>query len=184
MGLLLVTRLATSSRASHRPGVDYTETFAPTFRQASLRLISALAAQHDLHMHSVDITAVFTSGHLDETIYVRQPEGFYQGPPGTVCALDKAIYGLKQASRQWNLKLHSAMLSMGFTRLKSDSSIYLYVRGDVCIIMPVYVDDMTFVSKDKAAIARAIAELSTHFALRDLFLHSQFFFSGLSSIFL
>ena len=50
--------------------------------------------------------------------------------------------------------------------------------------MPVYVDDMTFVSKDKAAIARAIAELSTHFALRDLFLHSQFFFSGLSSIFL
>ena len=34
--------------------------------------------------------------------------------------------------------------------------------------MPVYVDNMTFVSKDKAAIARAIAELSTHFALRDL----------------
>jgi len=57
---------------------------------------------------------------------------------------------------------------MGFTRLKSDSSIYLYVRGDVRIIMPVYVDDMTFVSKDKAAIARAIVELSTHFALRDL----------------
>jgi len=153
---------------SQRPGVDYTETFAPSFRQASLRLISALAAQHDLHMHSVDITAAFTNGDLDETIYVRQPEGFHQGPPGTVCALDKAIYGLKQASRQWNLKLHSAMLPMGFTRLKSDSSIYLFVRGDVRIIMPVYVDDMTFVSKDKAAIARAIAELSTHFALRDL----------------
>jgi len=138
---------------TQRPGLDYTETFAPTSRQASLRLISALAAQHDLHMHSVDITAAFTNGDLDETIYMHQPEGFHEGPPGSVCALDKAIYGLKQASRQWNLKMHAAMLSMGFTRLKSDSSIYLFVRGDVRIIMPVYVDDMTFVSKDKAAIA-------------------------------
>ena len=34
--------------------------------------------------------------------------------------------------------------------------------------MPVYVDDITFVSNDKPAIAKAIAELSTHFDLRDL----------------
>ena len=59
------------------------------------------------------------------------------------------------------------MLDMGFTRMKSDSFIYLYVRGTVRIIMPVYVDDITFVSNDKPAIAKAIAELSTHFDLRD-----------------
>ena len=51
---------------SQRPGFDYNETYAPTFRQASLRLVAAMAAQHDLHMHSVDITA-FTNGDLDET---------------------------------------------------------------------------------------------------------------------
>lgn len=153
---------------TQRPGFDYNETYAPTFRQASLRLIAAMAAQHDLHMHSVDVTAAFTNGDLDETIYMHQPEGFHDGPSGSVCALDKAIYGLKQAARQWNLKLHAAMLSMGFTRLKSDSSIYLFVRDKVRIIMPVYVDDITFVSADKLAIARAVEELFTHFQLRDL----------------
>jgi hypothetical protein len=131
---------------------DYNKTFAPTFRQSSLRIIAALAAQHDLHMRSVDITAAFTNGDLDETIYMRQPEGFHVGDPDDVCVLDKVLYGLKQAVRQWNLKLHVAFLEMAFKRLDSDRSIYLYVRGEVRIIIPFYVDDITFVSKVESAL--------------------------------
>jgi hypothetical protein len=51
-----------------RPGFDYSETFVPTFRQLSMRLIMALAAEGDLHMRSVDITSAFTNGNLDEDI--------------------------------------------------------------------------------------------------------------------
>ena len=40
---------------SQRPGYDFFETFAPTFRFASLRLILALCAQHNLQMHLLDI---------------------------------------------------------------------------------------------------------------------------------
>ena len=130
---------------SQRPGVDYTEVFAPTFRPAALRLILSIAALEDMHLRSVDISSAFTNGDLEEDIYMLQPEGFHQGGPNKVCKLKKSLYGLKQAARQWNKKLHSVLLEMGFTRLKSDASIYVYVKGELRIIVPVYVDDITFV---------------------------------------
>jgi hypothetical protein len=64
---------------SQRPGLDYNESFAPTFRPATLRIIMALAATEDLELRSVDITSAFTNGDLDEEIYMKQPEGFHVG---------------------------------------------------------------------------------------------------------
>ena len=62
---------------SQRPGLDYNESFAPTFRPATLCIIMALAASEDLELRSVDITSAFTNGDLDEEIYMKQPEGFH-----------------------------------------------------------------------------------------------------------
>jgi hypothetical protein len=64
---------------AQRPGVDYNEIFAPTFRPATLRLILALAAVEDMHLCSIDILSAFTYGNLDEDIYMYQPEEFHQG---------------------------------------------------------------------------------------------------------
>ena len=94
---------------SQRPGYDYTEVFAPTFQPASLRLITALAAKEGFKMRSVDISSAFTYGELDEVIYIKQPEGYYQGGPNVVYKLHKLLYGLKQSARQWNKKLHSVL---------------------------------------------------------------------------
>jgi hypothetical protein len=60
------------------------------------------------------ITAAFLNGDLEEDVYMRQPEGFHEGGPQNVCKLHKAIYGLKQAARQWNIKLHSVLTQMGY----------------------------------------------------------------------
>jgi transposase InsO family protein len=153
---------------SQRPGFDYTEVFAPTFRYAAIRTIIALAAINDLHLRSVDISHAFINGDLEETIYMRQAEGFHTGSSNQVYLLQKSIYGLKQAARQWNKKLHSSLEIMGFKRLESDRSIYIYIRGDVRIIMPIFIDDITFASSNSSAIDSAIKELSSHFKLRDL----------------
>jgi hypothetical protein len=118
---------------NQHPGFDYAETFVPTFRQASMRLIAALAAEGDLHMHSVDITSAFTNGDLEEDIYMRQPQGFHQGGPNVICKLDKSLYGLKQAARQWNIKLHTALEQLGYKRLNSDCSLCIYCKDGVCI---------------------------------------------------
>ena len=85
---------------SQCPGYDYTEVFAPTFRPASLHLITALAAKEGFKMCSVDISSAFTYGELDEVIYMKQPEGYHQGSPNVVCKLHKSLYGLKQSARQ------------------------------------------------------------------------------------
>jgi len=153
---------------SQRPGFDYTEVFSPTFRYAAIRTIIALAALNDLHLHSVDISHAFLNGDLEETIYMRQAEGFHTGSPNTVCLLIKSLYGLKQASRQWNKKLHDALVSMGFKRLESDRSIYIFIRGDVRIIVPIFIDDITIASSNPDAIDSTVKELASHFKLRDL----------------
>ena len=62
----------------------------------------------------------------------------------------------------------SVLKSLGFTQSYSDASIYIYVKADVWVILPVFVDDMTFASKSAAAINQLILELSQYFKLWDL----------------
>ena len=153
---------------NQRPGIDYSETYAPTFHPAAFRNALAAAGIEDMHLRSCDFSSAFTNGDLDKVIYMRQPEGFHQGGPNMVCLLKKSLYGLKQGARQWNKKLHATLLDMGFTRLQSDRSVYIYAHGDVHIIVPVYIDDVTLASKSKEALDRTVEELSKRFKLRDL----------------
>lgn len=99
---------------------------------------------------------------------MKQPEGFVQHGPHYVCRLHKSLYGLKQSARQWNKKLHATLVSIDFKRLESDRSIYLYRRGNVRIIMPIFIDDITLAGGTDADLDAAVAELSLYFKLCDL----------------
>jgi hypothetical protein len=99
---------------------------------------------------------------------MRQPEGFPQGDSSHVLKLKKAIYGMKQSPRLWGEKLDSVLQIMGFQRIKSDNTLWIYLKDDVRVIVPVWVDDMTFVGKDKAKIDAIISQLEKHFKLRRL----------------
>ncbi len=153
---------------SQRPGFDFKETFAPTVRYSTICIVLTLAALEDLELRSVDISHAYLNGTLEEEIYMLQPEGFEVGRPDHVCRLRKLLYGLKQAGRVWNKTLHSVLSSMGFKRIQSDHGLYIYLRDDVRILMPVFVDDITLACKDGAKIDSIIQELSNHFKLQDL----------------
>ena len=57
---------------------------------------------------------------------------------------------------------------MGFKHVLSDNSIYIYSRNQVKLIVPIFIDNITLVSKDDAAMDSTVQELSKHFKLRDL----------------
>ena len=138
-------------------------------RLPTLRIILALAALHDLHLWSVDVSNAYLNGDMDCDVYMEQPEGFAEGnPKDFVCLLKKSLYGTKQGGNRWNRKMRTALESMGFKQTYSDAAVYIFVRGDVRIILPVFVDDMTFASKSLPAIKQAIEDLRGHFKLRDL----------------
>ena len=100
--------------------------------------------------------------------YMRQPEGFESGGHNLVLRLNKAVYGLKQASRQWKQKLVSILIKLGFKEIYSDASLYVYARDKERITMPVYVDDGMMSSNSPALLDWAVLELSKHVKLRDL----------------
>lgn len=153
---------------AQRPGVDYGQTFAPTVRWGTLRTIFALVALKGYACVSADISAAYLNGELNEEVYMRQPEGFHSGPPDTVWRLIKALYGLKQAGRMWHLKLNEVLTTMGFSRSLVEHCVWVYSRGDVHVIVPVYVDDLTAAAPREEQALEVIQELKKHFALREL----------------
>ncbi|GJW53891.1 retrotransposon protein, putative, ty1-copia subclass [Tanacetum coccineum] len=84
-------------------GIDYEETFSPVADIRAIRILIAIAAYYDYEIWQMDVKTAFLNGRLDEDIYMEQPEGYVDPKfPNGVCKLQRAIYGLKQASRQWN----------------------------------------------------------------------------------
>ncbi|WVZ50248.1 hypothetical protein U9M48_001522, partial [Paspalum notatum var. saurae] len=106
-------------------GIDYEEAFAPVARIESVRLLLALAAQEGWAVHHMDVKSAFLNGELREEVYVKQPPGFIvEGEEQKVLKLDKALYGLRQAPRAWNDKLHTTLVGLGFQHSASEHAVY------------------------------------------------------------
>jgi len=57
-------------------GIDYSNTFSPTLKQESLRIIVALAVQRNFEIFQIDINAAYLNADLDIEIYMKPPEGY------------------------------------------------------------------------------------------------------------
>eukprot|EP00198_Chlamydomonas_reinhardtii_P000930 XP_001690265.1 reverse transcriptase, gag-pol polyprotein [Chlamydomonas reinhardtii] len=152
-------------------GRDVFETWAPTGRLASARMLLAIAAAFDLELLQLDVTTAFLYGELEEggpVIYVDQPPGFQLGGPGVKLRLRKALYGLRQAPRAWYAKLKEALGQCGF--VESDADPGLFVRrapaGDIYVI--VHVDDMLVAGRSKLQLASFKVAFGKRFAIKDL----------------
>ncbi|CAI7807965.1 unnamed protein product, partial [Closterium sp. NIES-54] len=83
-----------------RQGVDYFQTFSPTPKMTTLRVLLHVAAHRDYELHSLDFSTTFLQGSLHEEIWLRRPPGFTGSfPPGTQWSLRRPVYGLRQAPR-------------------------------------------------------------------------------------
>lgn len=107
-------------------GVEYSDTFAPVARLDTIRLLLAIAAQIGWKVYQLYVKSAFLNGFLQEEIYVEQPKGFVKkGEENKVYLLKKALYGLKQAPRAWYSRIDDHLLSLGFIKSLSESTLYV-----------------------------------------------------------
>ena len=154
---------------SQCPRFEYLKVFAPIVCLPTLRVILVLVAIHGLHLWLVDISNAYLNGEMDCIVYMEQPEGFVEGDCKALdCLLKKSLYGTKQGRNCWNHKMCIILEYIGFIQTYSNAAIYVYVQGDVQLILPVFVNNMTFASKSLDAVKQAITNLLKHFKLHDL----------------
>lgn len=145
-----------------KEGIDYFEVFSPVARHMSIRLILSIAASENLNIVTFDVKSAFLHGHLDEVIYMYQPEGF-DDKSGQVCLLKKSLYGLKQAPRSWNKKFSSFLESLNFTA--SDDDPCVYYNNDRSIIITLHVDDGLMVGKNINDMNDVLGKLNKKFQI-------------------
>ncbi|CAI7789981.1 unnamed protein product [Closterium sp. NIES-53] len=155
---------------SQREGVDFFQTFSPTPKMTTLRVLLHVAAQRDYELHSLDFSTAFLQGSLHEEIWLRRPPGFTGSfPPGTQWSLRRPVYGLRQAPREWHDTLRTTLAALGFTPSFADPSMFL--RTDTSLppfYILVYVDDLVFATADTEALAHVKSKLQKRHTCTDL----------------
>lgn len=95
-------------------GLDYHDIFSPVTKNVTIRVMFSVVATKQWPLHQVDINNAFLHGFLDEEVFMLPPEGYSKVKEGHACCLKKSLYGLKQASRQWNIEFTKLLKSFGF----------------------------------------------------------------------
>ncbi|CAI7868878.1 unnamed protein product [Closterium sp. NIES-53] len=133
---------------SQREGVDFFQTFAPTPKMTTVRVLLHIAAQCDYELHSLDFSTTFLQGSLHEQMWLRCPPGFTSSfPPGTQWQLRQPVYSLRQAPCEWYATLRTTLVALDFFPSSADPS--LFVRcGSTPFFVLVYVVDLVFATPD------------------------------------
>lgn len=142
-------------------------------KTAIVKVLLTLAAHNNWHIIQLDINNAFLNGELFEEVYMGLPLGyelFKHSSQGEkmVCKLHKSVYGLKQASRQWNSKFSQALILHGFNQSKADYSLFTKGSRDSFVALLVYVDDIVITGPNIDVFNSLKAFLHSQFKLKDL----------------
>ncbi|CAA7058613.1 unnamed protein product [Microthlaspi erraticum] len=154
---------------SQEEGVDFTETFSPVVKPATIRTVLNVGVVCDWPIHQLDVQNAFLHGDLEETVYMHQPPGFVDPAyPNHVCKLRKTIYGLKQAPRAWNSRFKKFINNLGFITSKADTSLFIFRKGKDLAYLLLYVDDILLTAPTKALLQHVIDSLKSEFPMTDM----------------
>ena len=85
-----------------------------------------------------------------------------------MCKLQKSIYGLKQASRSWNIKFDQSVKSFGFVQSLNEPCVYKKRSSNVVVFFILYVDDILLIGNDVGTLSSVKVWLSAQFDIKDL----------------
>ncbi|XP_019057522.1 PREDICTED: uncharacterized protein LOC109116481, partial [Tarenaya hassleriana] len=158
---------------TQQEGVDFIDTFSPVAKLVTVKLLLALAAKQNWILTQMDVTNAFLHGDLEEEIYMSLPPGYTDAQSGNmprdaVCKLQKSLYGLRQASRQWYHKFASVLLEDGFKQSKADHTLFVRRSKSGFVALLVYVDDIVIASDSVDAVSEVKDLLRQKFKIKDL----------------
>ena len=85
-----------------------------------------------------------------------------------MCKLQKSIYGLKHASRSWNIKFDQSVKNFGFIQSRDEPCVYKKSSGNVMVFLVLYVDDILFIGNDVGTLSSIKVWLLAQFDMKDL----------------
>lgn len=115
---------------------------SPTMHKSSLRIVLALAAANGWKIETSDIKSAFLQGNqLEREVFVKPPRE--TGLTNKLWRLNKCLYGLRDASKQWYCKVRNILEKNGFKKSRYDSGLF-YITDDhnnLVGIVGLHVDD-------------------------------------------
>jgi hypothetical protein len=135
---------------------------SPTINIAVVNLLVAMAAKKKLTMRAIDIKGAYLNADLPKaeimrinrdvaTIMMRNDASLveYARKDGSIhVELNKALYGLKTAGKEWYNLLSRKLISWGFIRSNYDPC--MFIKGTT--VIAVYVDDLLILDADTRKI--------------------------------
>ena len=120
------------------------ETFSPTLKFVTLRLLLALTSLYGWDLLQMDVCNAFLNASLpeDNLIYMKCVDGYER--PGYVIKLLKALYGLKEAPHHWYQHLKKFLIhQLHLKECVLDACLFYLVKGGrVVLLVGIYVDDL------------------------------------------
>ncbi|CAL4067095.1 unnamed protein product, partial [Meganyctiphanes norvegica] len=106
----------------------------------SVRLLITLASSWGWKCHTVDVQAAYLQGNaISRLVFLKPPKEF---DDGSLWQLNKTVYGLCDAAREWYNKVSCELSALGVTKCSVDNSLFFWhVQNVLEGMVVVHVDD-------------------------------------------
>ena len=133
-------------------GYEEEQTFrsdSPTCQRPSIRLTLSLISSYKWKLHCLDYKTAYLQGNpIKRVIYINPPK---EANTEKIWKLNKTVYGLSDAPREWYLRLREVLLAAGCKISVSDSGLFFFRTSVLEGVIVTYVDDQVWGGTEKFA---------------------------------